>query len=165
MYVDLETLSRHRTLNMSLTDEQWPLIRPLLSPSSPASRGRPPADPRAVLDAVLWKIRSDTPWYDFPADLPPWQTCYRYYHRWLRDGVLDEIAAALYRDLRDRGGLDLAEIVKVSTLRLERSGRFRLTPPPDFQSDGGDWRSETVSLLMALLELVVRRNSASSSKN
>ena len=135
-------LSRHRTLNMPLTDEQWALVRPLLPPPSPAARGRPPSDTRAALDAVLWKIRSRSPWYDFPAGYPPWQTCYRYYHRWLRDGVLDQIAAALYRDLRDRGGLDLAEIVKISTLRLERSGRFRLNPPPASKATAvtGGWK-------------------------
>ena len=50
---------------MNLTDEQWRLIEPILPPPSPADRGRPPIDRRAVLDGILWKIRTDNPWYDW----------------------------------------------------------------------------------------------------
>jgi hypothetical protein len=56
---------------MNLTDEQWRLIEPILPPPSPSDRGRPPLDRRAVLNGILWKFRTDYPWYDMPPDYPP----------------------------------------------------------------------------------------------
>jgi transposase len=66
---------------MNLTDEQWRLIEPILPPPSPSDRGRPPLDRRAVLDGILWKFRTDNPWYDMPPDYPSYQTCYRCHHK------------------------------------------------------------------------------------
>jgi len=76
---------------MHLTYEQWRLIEPILPPPSPFYRGRPPLDRRAVLDGILWKFRTGSPWYDMPPDYPSYQTCYRCHHKWDRDGVMQKI--------------------------------------------------------------------------
>jgi len=96
---------------VDLTDEQWEVLEPLIPdpPRRADGRGRPWRDPRDVLDAILWVLRTGAPWHDLPERYPPYQTCHRRFERWIEQGVLDEILRALAEDLRDRGGLDLSE--------------------------------------------------------
>ncbi len=102
---------------MDLTDEQWALIQPLIPPTSPHSRGRPPADPRATLNGILWKLRLGATWYNLPPyagdRYPSWQTCYHRYRRWQPSGLMEQIFRLLYQDLRDRAGLDLFQALQV----------------------------------------------------
>ncbi|HVT48724.1 MAG TPA: transposase, partial [Vicinamibacterales bacterium] len=57
---------------MDLTDEQWAVLEPVLTPTRrPDGRGRPFQDPRAVLNGVLWILRTGAPWKDLPARYPP----------------------------------------------------------------------------------------------
>ena len=79
-----------------LTPQQWRIVQPLLPPQPPpTSRGRPSADYRSVVEAILWKLTNNRPWYDLPAGCPSYSTCYRYYHQWKRDGLLARLLAAL----------------------------------------------------------------------
>ena len=102
---------------MNLTNDQWALIQPLLPPLSPFSRGRPPADPRAVLDGIFHKIRLDAPWYDLPPTgengRPSWQTCYRAYRRWESAGILPRVYERLRQHLREQGGIEIFEAIWV----------------------------------------------------
>ena len=102
---------------MNLTDEQWALIQPLIPPPSPYARGRPPADPRATLNGIFYKLHLGAPWYNLPPYAsdrsPSWQTCYRAYRRWEQSGLMEEIYKTLYRDLSDRGGIDLRQSIRV----------------------------------------------------
>lgn len=55
------------TAPFHLTDEQWQILRPLFPPPPPAgSPGCPPADPRAVLEGILWKLITSSPWHQLP---------------------------------------------------------------------------------------------------
>jgi len=79
-----------------LTPQQWRLVQPLLPPQPPPnSRGRPSADYRSVIEAILWKLTNDRPWVDLPASYPSYSTCYRYYHQWKRDGFLARLLTSL----------------------------------------------------------------------
>jgi len=40
-------------------------------------RGRPWRDTRAVVNGVLWILRTGAPWHDLPNRYPPYQTCHR----------------------------------------------------------------------------------------
>ncbi len=103
---------------MDLTDEQWALIQPLIPPTSPYSRGRPPADPRRVMDGIFRKLRLGDPWYNLPLlaedRRPSWQTCYRAYRRWGSAGILDQVYKLLYQHLRDQAGLDLFQVLRIA---------------------------------------------------
>jgi transposase len=48
-------------------------------------------------------------WADLPERYPPYQTCHRRFQRWVREGTLERVLEGLARDLKERGGLDLAE--------------------------------------------------------
>ena len=95
---------------MHLSDAQWEVMRPLLREKRRADgRGRPWRDPRAVLDGVLWILRTGARWRDLPREYPPYQTCHRRFQQWVRAGRLERILRALAEDLLLRGTLDLEE--------------------------------------------------------
>jgi transposase len=98
---------------MELTNDQWDAIRKYI-PDAEKQRttgkgGRPWRDPRDVLNGVLWGLRTGAPWADLPRRYPPYQTCHRRFQRWVTEGVLPELLAALRRDLEQRGGIEDVE--------------------------------------------------------
>jgi transposase len=98
---------------MDLTDAQWSVIRPFI-PEPEVLRtsekgGRPWRDPRDVMNAILWVLRTGAPWADLPRRYPPPQTCHRRFQKWVKEGVLEAVLRGLAEDLRERGQLDLTE--------------------------------------------------------
>ena len=57
---------------MDITDAQWAILKPWLQLPQNRVRGRPWRDARAVLNAVLWVLRTGAPWHDLPARYPPY---------------------------------------------------------------------------------------------
>jgi transposase len=95
---------------MDLTDAQWAELEPLFRSQRRADgRGRPWQSTRAVMNGVLWILRTGAPWHDLPDRYPPYQTCHRRFQQWQRSGRLTRLLQKLAEDLRDRGKLDLSE--------------------------------------------------------
>lgn len=144
---------------MDLTDQQWHLIQPLLHLPAHAGRGRPQIDRRFVLNGVLWKLRTASPWYHLPGDYPSWQTCYQAYRRWRSEGFMDQVYRLLCQDLRDRGGLDFLHILQEVALDLPLgcNGNLQLFPP----NHKSTWQGSTHLLLLqvVLLRLKAKRRS------
>jgi transposase len=94
-----------------LTDEQWVLIGPFLPKLTRRrdGRGRPWRENRAVLNGILWILRTGAPWADLPSRYPSYQTCHRRFQQWVRAGVLRSILEVLAQALHDEGYLDLQE--------------------------------------------------------
>jgi transposase len=90
-------VKRHR-----LTDEQWELVKPLI-PHKVARTGRPPKDPRLMLDGIFWILIAGTPWRDLHECFGPWQTVYDHFSRWRREGIFAEVVEALQVKLDQRG--------------------------------------------------------------
>jgi transposase len=88
-----------------LSDEAWALIEPLL-PSSAGRRGGQWRDHRRVLEAILWRYRTGSPWRDLPAEFGPWQTVWKRLDRWSGDGTLDKLLAAAHGDAEIAGELE-----------------------------------------------------------
>jgi transposase len=98
-------MSRQSRYPSDLSDEQWALIEPLLP--APGRGGRPPKHPRrAVVDAVLYVVRTGCSWRQLPADFPPWQTVYWYFARWEAQKVTTTILDALREQVRAADGRD-----------------------------------------------------------
>jgi transposase len=55
-----------------LTDEQWQVLRPLLP--GPSKRGRPQIDRRAIMNAILYVVRTGCQWRQLPLNFPKWKT-------------------------------------------------------------------------------------------
>jgi transposase len=75
-----------------LTDREWTIIEPLL-PNKP--RGVPRVDDRRVLNGILWRFRSGSPWAEIPGRYGPPTTCYNRFVRWRKAGVWDRLLAAV----------------------------------------------------------------------
>ena len=78
-----------------LSDAEWARIEHLFPTPGATRSGRPAADPRAVLDAILWIERTGERWIYLPAHFPPQQTCYAKYLNWKRGDRLDQMRALL----------------------------------------------------------------------
>ena len=107
-----------------LQEEQWALVEPLLPkpPRRADGRGRPRCEERAVLNGILWILRSGARWKDLPARFPSYQTCHRRFQHWVRDGTLGRVLQALADDLQERGGLDLRECFIDGTFIVAKKG-------------------------------------------
>jgi putative transposase len=71
-----------------LSNEEWALLKPLLSRAE--KRGRPPTKwpTRQVADGVFYLLRSGCSWRMLPREYPPWQTVYYHFRKWRLDGQL-----------------------------------------------------------------------------
>jgi transposase len=96
---------------MDLTNEQWQRIAKYIPKpkAQPGKSGRPTQNLRAVLNGILWILRTGTPWADLPRRYPPKSTCHRRFQEWTKSGVFAKILMALARDLRERGNIDMSE--------------------------------------------------------
>ena len=77
-----------------LTDEMWERLEPLLPDRAPR-RGGQWTDHREVVEAIIWRFRTGSPWRDLPAGFPPWQTVWWRFDRWAKDGTFDRVLAEL----------------------------------------------------------------------
>src|ERR1700735_3464867 len=58
---------------MDLTDAQWAYLEPQFRPKRRKDgRGQPWQDTRAVMNGVLWVLRTGAPWHDLPGRYPPY---------------------------------------------------------------------------------------------
>ena len=92
-------------------------------------RGRPWKERRAVLNGILWVLRTGAPWADVPERYPSYQTCHRRFQQWVRCGVMKAILEALALDLRARGSLDVQEAFIDGSFAPAKKGAPRLEKP------------------------------------
>jgi transposase len=125
-------------------------LRAVLEPTfrprrRPDGRGRPWADPRAVMNGVLCVLRTGAPWHDLPARYPPYQTCHRHFQLWQRSGRLDRLLQRLAEDLRDRGKIDLSEAFVDATFASAKKGGLRSAQRAVARAPRS-WRSATATV-------------------
>jgi len=80
-----------------LSDEQWALLEPLLPVERTGGQGRPWTPHRRVVNAILWRTRTGSPWRDLPAAYGSWQTVYGRHRSWSSDGTWDAVLRELQR--------------------------------------------------------------------
>jgi transposase len=71
-----------------LTEKAWGAIAPLLPTNG---RGRRWRDHRQVINGILWKLRTGSPWRDVPDRYGPWKTCHERLRSWTMDGTWSKI--------------------------------------------------------------------------
>jgi hypothetical protein len=76
-----------------LTDEEWEMVEPLLPNKPPA--GRPYNDHRTVVGGMMWVARTGSSWREMPEEYGKWESAYRRYELWLRQGLWQRILQAL----------------------------------------------------------------------
>ena len=80
-----------------LRDDQWERIEPLL-PGKATDRGVTAKDNRRFVEAVLWIMRTGSPWRDLPVELGHWHRTFVRFSRWREKGVWAHVATALSGD-------------------------------------------------------------------
>ncbi len=103
---------------MLLTDEQWAVLQPIFPPAR-ATRWSPTA---SFLTPSAGSSPPAPPGTTCP-EAPPHQTVSHCYRQWLRSGIFDQALALLRRDLKERGGFDLAAACRNGDMILGRRGR------------------------------------------
>src|SRR6218665_1656729 len=109
---------------MKISDTQWESISPLLPlpKSGEGNKGRPAKDQREVLNGILWICRTGAQWNELPGKYPPYQTCHRYFQKWVKAGVWDNVLWELAKDLKDRGKIDITECFIDGTFASAKKG-------------------------------------------
>src|SRR5215211_2327681 len=84
-----------------LSDEEWSYMEPHMP--TPKEHGRPRIhNPREILNAIFYVLRSGCQWRLLPHDFPRWPTVYHYFRKWRIDGTWERINTAIRERLRVR---------------------------------------------------------------
>ncbi|SHG86219.1 Transposase [Kaistia soli DSM 19436] len=120
------SLGRTAVLRGPMTDDEWAFFAPFPLESG-VHGGRPPADHRRVLDAVLWVTRTGSPWRDLPGEPGKLNSVHRQYRRSTEAGVWDVILSAL----ADREAADnTMEMIDSTIVRAHQPNRAAKSSAP-----------------------------------
>lgn len=101
----MDVPNRRHCYPSDLADAEWQLIEGMIPPAVGGGRQRD-TNMRAVVDGILYLLRSGCAWRMLPKDFPPWQTVHHYYSRWRKDGTILRIHDSLRRQVRVAAGRD-----------------------------------------------------------
>jgi transposase len=110
-----------------LNDAQWARIAPLL-PGKKGDPGRPGADNRLFVEAVLWVVRAGTPWRDLPAAFGKWYSVWRRFRRWALKGVFERVFKELSQAPDFEYALIDGTIIKVHRHGTGAKGGLKIRP-------------------------------------
>ena len=77
-----------------LSDAVWERIAPHL-PGKASDCGVTASDNRLFVEAVLWRVRTGSPWRDLPGTFGHWNSVFQRFRRWARKGVFERLFEVL----------------------------------------------------------------------
>jgi transposase len=114
-----------------VSDDLWERIEPILRKDAPpATTGRPRADWRSMLNGIIFRLRSGCQWNHLPEDFGDDSTIHRWFQRWCRNGVFEQIWAVLIEDCEEFGGVDWRWQSVDGAMGKARFGGTRSAPTP-----------------------------------
>jgi transposase len=118
-----------------IADAAWERISPLLPENGkPGGRWR---DHRAVLNGILWRLRTGAPWRDLPSRYGPWQTCYDRFVRWRRDGTWERLLSDVQTKSDAVGKLEWLVSVDSTVVRAHQHASGARSKPSIGDEKGG----------------------------
>jgi transposase len=117
-----------------LTDVEWALLEPVLPARTPR-RSRPWKDHRTVVNGVLWRTRTGSPWRDLPESYGCWKTVYNRHRRWSADGTWARVLGELQRGC-DEGEDSWVVAIDSTVVRAhQHAAGARHQPPRDVPAE------------------------------
>ncbi|PZT84562.1 MAG: IS5 family transposase [Gordonia sp. (in: high G+C Gram-positive bacteria)] len=102
-----------------LSDAQWALIA-LMLPARTGRQGRPFADARTMVEAIIYRYRCGIPWRDLPEVYGPWQTVWTWHRRMAEEGTWDTVLATLTAAADAEGLIDWSVAVDSTIARAHQ---------------------------------------------
>jgi transposase len=90
--------------DLKFTDAQWAILQPLMPPR--AQVGRPRADDRRTLEAILFVLKTGCRWRDLPREHGSPVTAWRRLRRWEEEGVWERLWRTVLSVLDARRKID-----------------------------------------------------------
>ena len=119
-------------------DELWDKIEPIIRKHDPPKHtGRKRIQPRAALDAIIFRMRSGCQWNNLPKEFPDDSSVHRTFQRWIALGLLDKIWAALVENCGELGGVDWQWQAADTAMSKARFGGMRLAQTPQIAQKTG----------------------------
>jgi transposase len=118
-----------------LTDAEWARLEPLLPDRTPRRGGRW-SDHRQVINGILWRTRTGSPWRDVPDCYGDFRTLHGRHRRWSADGTWETVLTALQADSDRDAGPEWAVGVDSTVVRAHRhAAGARHEPPQDVPAE------------------------------
>ena len=118
-----------------LSDAQWAKMEPhcLGKPTDPGRSGN---DNRLFIEAVLWIVRTGSPWRDLPAHFGKWNTVFKRFRHWVKADVFKRIFDALSDDPDLEFAMVDGTIVKVHRHGQGAKGGLKARPSASPEAAG-----------------------------
>ena len=94
-----------------IDDELWQRIEPILLEDAPATPkalgGRPRIDWRSAINGAIFRLRSGCQWNKLPKHFGDDSSVHRWFQRWCRNGIFEQVWAVLLEECGEFGAVNL----------------------------------------------------------
>lgn len=99
----------------ALTDDMWEQVLTTMK----AKGCYETKDSRDIMEAIIWKLRTGSPWRDIPEELCPWQTAYNRFNRWAKKDLWADFFLNYEAKLMKSGYSSMEVMLKLTSMRAE----------------------------------------------
>lgn len=92
-------------VRLVLSNAQWASMAPHCR-GKRGDQGRPGGDNRKFIEAVLWIVRTGSPWRGLPAEMGNWKSVFKRFRAWVKGDVF----ARLFEAVSDEPDMEYAMI-------------------------------------------------------
>jgi transposase len=111
-----------------MSDFEWSIIQPV-APNKP--RGVARVDDRKVINGIFWRLRTGSPWDEFPERYGPHTTCYNRFVCWREKGVWDRIFDAVFKAYAGKTRMiDTTRVRVHQHAAIGKMGKNKTAPKP-----------------------------------
>ena len=113
-----------------LSGAVWNKMAPHL-PGKATDRGVTAKDNRLFMEALLWRVRTGSPWRDLPSDFGNWNSTFQRFRRWAKQGVFERLFEVLSEEPDFEYALIDGTIVSVHQKASGAKGGLKIRPSAD----------------------------------